>query len=287
MILNKKKFKWLVKNETEIKSIEDLITEVVMNKNINYFIEPFAGGISTAVKLCPVLYKNGVKNIIVNNVNQTIVNTYIYIKDNLEEIFNAYWEEENRFNQLIKIHSNLSEEKILEQLKFYYNLKRKEYNENMYEVSIHQSALFLFLVNRSLNLVYSVNSKEEYVAPFSNKIHIFEKESRYKTFLGYSILFNKFNVIFEKMNPFNFINKYKIHHKEAIFYFDPDYSDNIIELLDKKTIKSEQMSFIQFYKLFDYLIIKDENIGKIDKYEIEKIGLNIFEGYYLKIKKPT
>lgn len=284
MILRKKRFKWIDENDNYINNVEQLINEIIHQKPIKYFIEPFAGGISTSIKVIPLLLKHNVRNIIVNNVNETVVNTYNYIRDNIEEIFSAYWEEERKFNNLVKINVNLEPDKLILELENYYNFKKKEYNKNMYENSIKQSSLFLFLVNRSLNLLYSVNSKEEYIAPFCKKTHTFEKEQRYKTFLNYSILFNKFNVVFERMNHFDFINKYKKEHKESIFYFDPDYTDNFIDIHDKnnKLMEAEQISFIQFYKLFDNLIIKDKYIDDINKATIEYIGLDNYKGYYFK-----
>ena len=284
MILNKKRFKWL-SQRNDVQDIETIISNIVSKKKINYFIEPFSGGLSTAVKVTPILKKYGVKHIIVNNVNQTVIHTYHYTRNNVEELFEAYWAHEEEVINLFETYSVKNDKKlILTKMKEHYEEKRKEFNNSLYENSIKHSALFLFLVNRSLNLTYSVNSKEEYVASFCNEIHLFEKEERKNTFKNYNNLFASFDVVFEKMNPFNFIDKYKRLHKKAIFYFDPDYSDTFFDFFHKNhvLIEAEQMSFTQFYKLFENLIIKKENIGVLNESLIETNNFQLTNDYYFK-----
>lgn len=284
MILNKKKFKWL-SQRSDVHEIENIISNIIEKKKINYFIEPFSGGLTTAVKLTPVLKKLGVKHIIVNNVNQTVTHAYHYTKNNVNELFKAYWEHEEEVINIFKIYSeNQDKQFILSKMKEHYEEKRKEFNNSIYENSIKHSALFLFLVNRSLNLTYNVNSKEEYVASFCNEIHIFDKEERELTFKNYNSLFCSFDVVFEKMNPFNFIDKYKKLHKKSIFYFDPDYSDTFFDFFRKNQvlIEAEQISFTQFYKLFENIIIKKETIGIINDSLIDTSNLKLTNDYYFK-----
>jgi sarcosine oxidase delta subunit len=284
MILHKKKFKWLCQR-TDVSQIDNIISNIVSERKINYFIEPFSCGISTAVELTPILKEYNINNIIVNNVNQTAVDTYIYTRDNFEELFKTYWSYEEGFIKTFNEHvADKDKDKVLSKMKEYYEEQKKEFNNSLYENSIKHSALFLFLVNRSLNLTCSVNAKEEYVAPFCNEIHLFDKSIRKETFRVYNILFSSFNVVFEKMDSFDFINKYKNLHEESIFYFDPDYSNTFFEIFRKNNsiIEAEQISFTQFYKLLKNIIIKKDNVGIFKESFIEKINFKLNNDYYFK-----
>lgn len=262
MLLNRK-FKWLShKQESDIKNIKNLVSTIAEEKNITYFIEPFSGGVSTAVKITPILVKYGVKNVIVNNVSLIVSNTFNYIINNVEDIFEEYWKYEKELTNIVNSNSNHSIEDLRIKMRDYYENKRIIFNKNVYDSSLEHCALFLFLVNRSLNLIYAVNSKEEYVAPFSGDVYLFSKQSRRKTFLEYHYALCNFNVIFEKMNHFNFIDKYKNYHKEAIFYFDPDNFDKVLDYSFKLNFEN---SIIQFYKILENLIINKNNHNNLSE----------------------
>ncbi len=262
MLLNRK-FKWLTnRQEADIKYIKNLVSTIAEDKKINYFIEPFSGGVSTAVKITPILSKYGVNNIIVNNVSLIVSNTFNYIINNVEEIFEEYWKYEKELTNIVNSNCNHSIEDLRIKMRDYYESKRIILNKNVYDTSLEHCALFLFLVNRSLNLIYAVNSKEEYVAPFSGDVYLFNKKSRKNTFLEYHYALCNFNVIFEKMNHFDFIDKYKNYHKEAIFYFDPHNFDKIFDNSFKLNFEN---SIIQFYKILENLIINKKNHNNLSE----------------------
>lgn len=263
--MKRNKVEW-IHIKRNLYEIDSIINEISSNKKIDTFIEPFSGGISGAIKLLPTLIKCNIKNLILNNVNRIIIASYYHTKENVNLLFEKYWLHEAEYE--VELNENINKFKnnktlIYNNMSDFYEKKRKLFNSSVYDESIENCALFLFLVNKSLNLNYSLNSKEEYISKFTTDLFLFDKKDRFNTFNNFSRLFSFFNVVFEERETFYFINKYKNLNNNSIFFFEPLNSINI----DKKNKLSNSISFFQFYNLFENIIIdnnhKDNDIIKM------------------------
>ena len=125
---------------------------------IEKYCEPFVGG---GAVLFDVLSKFQPKEVLINDINKELINTYSQIKNNCEEMILQLSELQNKY----KNHS------LEENKKFFYE-KRNRYNElkvngNGTE-NLEKAVLFIFLNKTCFNGLYRVNSKGLFNVPFNN-----------------------------------------------------------------------------------------------------------------------
>ena len=125
---------------------------------IEKYCEPFVGG---GAVLFDVLCKFQPKEVLINDINNELINTYVQIKNNCSEIVSKLSEIQN----IYKNHT-LNENKVL----FYE--KRNRFNElkvngNERE-NLEKAVLFIFLNKTCFNGLYRVNSKGLFNVPFNN-----------------------------------------------------------------------------------------------------------------------
>lgn len=125
---------------------------------IEKYCEPFVGG---GAVLFDILSKFQPKEILINDINKELINTYTQIKNNCEKII-------SQLSNLQYIYKNQSIEKNKE---FYYE-KRTWYNELIVNgnnsENLEKAALFIFLNKTCFNGLYRVNSKGLFNVPFNN-----------------------------------------------------------------------------------------------------------------------
>jgi len=107
---------------------------------INNYHEPFLGGGSVFLDL---KYRNKInKSIFLSDANQDLINTYIQIKDNLDEVIFYLNQHKNEDN-------------------YYYSIRKTNYN-----TAVENAAKFIYLNRTSFNGIYRVNRNGEYNVPF-------------------------------------------------------------------------------------------------------------------------
>ena len=125
---------------------------------IEKYCEPFVGG---GAVLFDVLQKSYPEQVLINDINKELINTYKQIRDNSESLIELLFELQKTY----KLHTS-DENKIL----FYE--KRNRYNElkvNGNEAeNLEKAALFIFLNKTCFNGLYRVNSKGLFNVPFNN-----------------------------------------------------------------------------------------------------------------------
>lgn len=125
---------------------------------IEKYCEPFVGG---GAVLFDVLQKSRPKKILINDINQNLVNAYVQIKLNVDELC-------EKLNQLQNQYLSKSDD---ERKSFFYE-KRNEFNSLSSDSSQHEklekTALFIFLNKTCFNGLYRVNKKGEFNVPFNN-----------------------------------------------------------------------------------------------------------------------
>ncbi|MGL4485035.1 MAG: DNA adenine methylase [Anaerovoracaceae bacterium] len=124
-------------------------------KAITKYCEPFVGG---GAVLFDVLQNYNFEEILINDINIELINVYIQIRDNSEQIIED-------LNKVEKEFLKFSMEKRVE--RFYEN--RKKYNmlisTKKKDEELQKAVLFLFLNKTCFNGLYRVNSKGEYNVP--------------------------------------------------------------------------------------------------------------------------
>ena len=125
---------------------------------IEKYCEPFVGG---GAVLFDVLNRYQPKEVLINDINKELINTYSQIKDNCDSLI----------SQLLEIQSIYQNHTSEENKEFFYE-KRARYNElkvngNDAE-NIEKAVLFIFLNKTCFNGLYRVNSKGFFNVPFNN-----------------------------------------------------------------------------------------------------------------------
>jgi len=125
-------------------------------KKIKKYCEPFVGG---GAVLLDILINYQPNEVLINDINPELTNTYIQVRDNSENIITLLADMQNCF-------WNLDNE---ERKKYYYS-KRERFNQLINE-SISQeekAALFIFINKTCFNGLYRVNRKGLYNVPMGS-----------------------------------------------------------------------------------------------------------------------
>lgn len=125
---------------------------------IEKYCEPFVGG---GAVLFDVLQKSMPEEVLINDINKELINTYEQIRDNCDDMIIQLSELQSRYkNQTLEKNKNL----------FY--KKRNRYNEikmnENKDEKLEKAALFIFLNKTCFNGLYRVNSKGQFNVPFNN-----------------------------------------------------------------------------------------------------------------------
>lgn len=125
---------------------------------IKKYCEPFVGG---GAVLFDVLQKCRPEEVLVNDVNEDLINTYLHIKSDCNLLI----------EQLSELQQNYKSQS-LEKNKILFYEKRLRYNElkiNRNDAeNLEKAALFIFLNKTCFNGLYRVNKKGEFNVPFNN-----------------------------------------------------------------------------------------------------------------------
>lgn len=193
--------KWVGGKRQLIPEIEKLMPE-----KINKYAEPFVGG---GAVLFHVLNKYNPASVYISDANAELINTYINIRDNPQNLIHLLKEIENEYIPADK-----------EKRKEYYYEKRNRFNilktENKKEEMTEKAALMIFLNKTCFNGEYRVNSSGGFNVPhgkYENPLICDE---------------DNINIVSDKLK------KVKIVHgdfhlsgdfidKDTFVYFDPPY----------------------------------------------------------------
>lgn len=128
---------------------------------IGTYFEPFAGGASVFFSLRP-------KRAVLSDLNSSLINYYIQLRDRPSELVEAALLVQESFNRL-----DGPEEKKL----FFYE-SRKRFNANTAKSDLLNAVDFLFLNKTAFNGLYRENAKGEFNVPFNNtkNLTLFQSE---------------------------------------------------------------------------------------------------------------
>ena len=137
-----------------------LLPEIIKKypRNVERYCEPFVGG---GAVLFDILQTFHPQEVLINDINGELINTYLQIKNNSEELITQLYELQTEYKNLTQ-----EDRKIL----FYE--KRTNYNElkinGNEEENLEKAVLFIFLNKTCFNGLYRVNSKGLFNVPFNN-----------------------------------------------------------------------------------------------------------------------
>ena len=127
-------------------------------QQIKKYCEPFVGG---GAVLFDVHQKCHPEEVLINDVNTELINTYSQIKNNCNLLIERLSEIQNKYKS-----------QPLEENKIFLYEKRNRYNElkinENYTENLEKAALFIFLNKTCFNGLYRVNKKGEFNVPFNN-----------------------------------------------------------------------------------------------------------------------
>jgi len=235
-IPNKRLYKWIggknwlsttLKEETQ-KSLTK------SSENIDIYLEPFIGGLGSFLSILPILLENNIKKFILNDINSTVINLLREIREDPNNLIKEYTKLENTFysnypENIEFLHTTRDKVQIkilLENANNFFKEKKEEFNKIKLKNKINKedikrlNVLFLFLMQNSFNGVYRENLKGEFNTPFNwnNKKNSIDKV---QVILDYHNLFNELDIVFENMDIFEFLKKYKKNN--SFIYLDPPY----------------------------------------------------------------
>ena len=126
-----------------------------LGSSITKYCEPFVGG---GAVLFDIILNNDIEEILINDVNKELINSYIQIKFNLDILLMELFKIQNRY-------WNMSTEKRKE---FYYE-KRERFNflkiNSDKDVNIEKAVLFIFLNKTCFNGLFRVNKNGLFNVP--------------------------------------------------------------------------------------------------------------------------
>lgn len=124
--------------------------------NIERYCEPFVGG---GAVLLDVLANLQPKEVMINDINPELTNTYIQIRDNAENVISMLSEMQSAFWDMDN-----------DKRKEYFYAKRNRFNELIQKAASteEKAALFIFINRTCFNGLYRVNGKGLYNVPMGS-----------------------------------------------------------------------------------------------------------------------
>lgn len=129
-----------------------------LGKSINYYCEPFIGG---GAVFFDILSHYDLKEILINDINTELINTYLQVQNNVEDLLSQLQSIQNSFWSL-----------DFEGRKVYYYEKRERFNyikiNGGKQVNLEKASLFIFLNKTCFNGLFRVNRRGLFNVPMGS-----------------------------------------------------------------------------------------------------------------------
>lgn len=213
----------------------------LLNNDIKYYIEPFCGSLGSVMGSIEVFKKHKVEKIILNDINTSLINTYLSVKNHPQELFELLKDLENRhiatipevcFSMKQTKHKATIKPMMQPSNEFYLSI-RKHFNEikssSKEEDKLLSSAQFLYIMHRCFNGIYRENQSGLNNSPYGWCPKKMNLENKFQTIMEFNKFFNDMNVEFYNMGFDDFLNSIQGIKSESLFYFDPPYLNDKIK----------------------------------------------------------
>jgi len=192
--------------------------------HIDTYVEPFAGGLGAFFGIYDLLIRKKIENVVLNDINSKLIDFYIIVKEQPEQLINQYAQLEVQFDNLIPkeihgmhiVHDKQLIKSLLVQAENLYKLERDKFNSS--HAQIGRASGLLFLQNHCFNGIYRENSNGDYNTPFNWNWKKIELANVADKILAASKMFKEFNIVF--LNKGFQDLEYK---KNSLHYLDPPY----------------------------------------------------------------
>lgn len=185
------------------------------------YCEPFCGGLGSFVEVAETLHAKGIKSIVLNDINSSLINTYQFILKDPHLLISEAKKLEDKFVALfpkVTADTDLLNNKKLKRASEFYIKTRVKFNKVKGSNSIEEAGLFLFLMSHSFNGIYRENASGGFNSPFNWR----QKETDFAVVLEYHAFFNQFDISFTNMP---WVDTFE--NSDYLFYFDPPYLNAI------------------------------------------------------------
>lgn len=201
--------KWAGGKRQLLDKIDSLLPSYIKENKPFRYREYFVGGGAVLFHLLNK-YPNMTSAVIVDN-NSDLINTYVQIKNNCEELI----EKLTTFESLYNNHSDQEQ---------FYKEVRDEYNNSENLSEVERATMFIFLNKTCFNGLYRVNKKGKFNVPWGKrgKVSIFDEQN----IRNISRLLNEKKVLIlcEDYKEVIYKARYSAVREENTFcYFDPPY----------------------------------------------------------------
>lgn len=142
--------KWVGGKRSNLPYIKERLPANFNKYSYQKYYEPFLGGAAVLLDLNPT-------NAVVSDINPELINMYLQVRDNVEEVINH-----------LTIYDNQHE--IWSGPKDYYYRVRGFFNTELGTNTAQQAARFIYLNKHCFNGLYRVNKKGEFNVPFNGKL---------------------------------------------------------------------------------------------------------------------
>lgn len=228
--------KWAGGKGQLIKEIETYYPFI--DSNIKKYAEPFVGG---GAVLFDILNKYDLEEVYISDINKELINTYLVIRDDVEELIELLYKFQNEFIPLND-----------EQRKSYYMEKREKYNTieiKNNKKNIDKAGLMIFLNKTCFNGLYRVNKRGFFNVPmgsYKNPLICDEKN-----LLIVSQKLKKVTIVCgDYKNASDFIDE------NTFVYFDPPYrpitdTSSFLSYTENLFDDDKQVELAEFVNLID------------------------------------
>ena len=140
------------------------ILKTMLPTDYKRYYEPFFGGGA-------LFFSCNSKSSVINDSNKYLMNMYLQVRDNAEDVINCLQKMEGKYNDF-----KTDKERV-----DYYLFLRKEFNNciDHEELSVYSASLLVFLNKAGFNGLYRVNAKGQYNVPSAHRkeIHLYDKNN--------------------------------------------------------------------------------------------------------------
>lgn len=282
--MKQKLFNWIGGKKWLAKELNETFANY---KDIDIYVEPFAGGLGSFFFTLDTIKELNVKKVYLNDINNTIITTYRLIKEDYQSVYERYKEIELEYKKIIPevaytLHKTKQKVKLKEQLqnsRDYYNEIKKSFNKEKDKNSLESVSLFLFLAQHCFNGVYRENKKGEFNTPYNWECGVPDFDNKLNLFKSYSKTFNDMHIEFSNMDCFEFMESILEREGKVLLYCDPPYLN--LEIGENKYNKDhfgkpEQLRLLEFYKRFNNVVFSNhfyelfEDFCKEDNFNYKK-----------------
>ena len=232
-------------------------------KSYNNYYEPFLGGGSVLIDLQP-------KQAVINDINEQLINTYIQIRDNVNNII-----------KILDDYKQQTKDKDKDFFKYFFNQLKNQYNDKIKKGILDEesASMFIWLNKHCFNGLYRVNKQGLFNVPYNRSItHNIDNDN----FLQMSkFLSNNISILNEDFTiALNTVKKNDFVYIDSPFVPISDTANFTSYTKDKFNDADHERLAILFYKLDGLgakLLLSNNNVAKVRKlykdYNIETIDI--------------